>query len=246
MSETEHSKKIQRALPFYDSLTAQQRERLLADFRVLSYKGDELITFECDRKDGMLIVIRGRIRVFLASDSGKEISILLLEPGDVFNILTIDHAYPSDVLPMLQATEDCEIAYIRRDRITPLAYEVPEVAEFIFSTSGRNAQDILNFIERHFFRSLRCEIAGLLLEQSYMTQTDIVSMTHEQMAGHLGTSREVISRELAFFRSIGAIHSARGRIRILDLNKLRLYAGVPDDFAQIPLTSRRGGGPTGH
>ena len=230
MSLTEHSKAIRSALPFYDLLTDQQQEKLLADFRVLSYREDELITFESDRKDGMLIVINGRIRVFLSSDSGKEISILLLEPGDVFNILTMDHARPIDILPMLQATEACEIAYIRRDRITPLAYSVPEVAEFIFSTSGRNAQNILNFIERHFFRSLRCEIAGMLLEQAYLTQTDIVSMTHEQMAGHLGTSREVISRELAFFRSIGAIHSSRGNIRILDLSKLRLYSGVSDEF----------------
>lgn len=215
---------IRRALPFYDVLTAQQQQQLLSDFRVLFYRAEDLITFDGEHKDGVLIVLEGQIRLFLASDSGKEISILLLEEGDVFNILTIDHAHPNDVLPMLQATENCTVAYIRRDRITPLAYVVPEAAEFIFSTSGRNAQDILNFIERHFFHSLRSEIAGLLLEQARLNQSDRIRITHEQMAGHLGTTREMISRELAFFRSVGALKTERGCIRILDLEKLRLYA----------------------
>ena len=215
---------IERALPFYSGLTEQQQMRLLGDFRLLSYRAEELITFDSEQKDGVLIVLEGQIRVFLASDSGKEISILLLEPGNVFNILTIDHAYPDDVLPMLQATENCSIAFIRRDQITPLAYAVPEAAEFFFSTSGRNAQDILNFIERHFFRTLRNEIAALLLEQARLTRADRIMITHEQMAGHLGTTREGISRELAFFRGIGAIQTGRGSIRILDRGKLRAYA----------------------
>lgn len=217
---------IRSALPFYGALTVQQQIQLLEDFRVFSFRAEELITFESKRKDGVLIVLSGQLRVFLASDTGKEISILLLEEGDVFNVLTIDNAYPNDVLPMLQATEDCTIAYIRRDQITPLAYAVPEVAEFIFSTSGRNAQDILNFIERHFFNSLRSEIAALLLEQARLSQSDCISTTHEQMAGHLGTTREVISRELAFFRSVDAIRTSRGTIQILDQKKLRFYAGT--------------------
>ena len=46
--------------------------------------------------------------------------------------------------------------------------------------------------------------------------SDTVRVTHEQLANHIGTTREVVSREIEGFRDMGLIAAGRGRITILD------------------------------
>ena len=83
------------------------------------------VTFSGEKKDGMLIVLHGVIRVYMVSGIGREVTILIMRPGDVFNILTADCARPGDIMPQLQAMSDAAVAYIRRAELSRLAYGCP-------------------------------------------------------------------------------------------------------------------------
>ena len=120
---------------------------------------------------------------------------------------------------------DAAVAYIRRAELSRLAYGCPAAAEYIIETSSRNAQDILNNVNEYFFCPLRAKIAGFLLKISVQQNGDCALITHEDIANHLGTTREVVSREINYLRHTGLIKSGRGRITLLDRAGLRTLAG---------------------
>lgn len=227
MSCTEqYCRTIAEILPFWAELSQDQQSRLLLGFNVKKYARGEFVTVCGPKKDGLILVLSGQLRVYMTADNGREISILFLKPRESFNIMTVDEAGPSDIIPQLQAIENTVIAYIARSRITPLAYCVPELAEFIFETAAKNAQGILNCIEKHLFSSLRHSVARIILEQSERERSDNIHITHEQIANHLGTTREVVSREMDHLRCAGMISTARGRIGIIDRARLSLLGIV--------------------
>lgn len=215
-----NSKNIHDILPFWPSLSQQQQRQLESRFLYKSYKAGESITFSDDKKDGMLIILRGIVRVYMLSGIGREITVLVLRSGDVFNILTADSAREGDILPQLQSMNDTSIAYIKRTELEQIAYGNQATAAYILNASARNAQDILNNISDYLFRPLRANIANLLLKTCVQQKCDCAAITHETIANHLGTTREVVSREIIYLRKKGLISSGRGKITLLDKDGL--------------------------
>ena len=219
------TKEVISILPFWPSLSEQQKQQFESGLLYKRCRARESLTFSGEKKDGMLIVLHGVIRVYMVSGTGREVTILIMRHGDVFNILTADCARPGDIMPQLQAMSDAAVAYIRRAELSRLAYGCPAAAEYIIETSSRNAQDILNNINEYFFCPLRSKIAGFLLKISMQQNGDCALITHEDIANHLGTTREVVSREIKYLRHTGLIKSGRGRITLLDRSGLRALAG---------------------
>ena len=65
------------------------------------------------------------------------------------------------------------------------------------------------------------ETEEVKLDEITANGTDTISMTHEQIARHLGTAREVVTRMLKHFASDGWVEVSRKGIKILDKKKLR-------------------------
>ena len=63
-------------------------------------------------------------------------------------------------------------------------------------------------------------LAAFLIEESTLADSTVLHMTHEKIANHMGTAREVITRMLKYFQSEGIVTLTRGTIEILDLDKL--------------------------
>ena len=208
--------------PFWCALNAEQQERLKNALQVKCVGKNELVSIESPRKDGLILVLEGRLRVYISAENGREISILFLTRGDPFSIITVDNAGPFDIVPQLQATDRAVLAYIPKADFVSVAYCVPQASEYLLNVAARNAQGILNCIEKHLFSSLRHGVARIILEQAEREKSDSIHITHEQIANHLGTTREVVSREVEQLRCAGIISTARGRIGILDRGRLSI------------------------
>jgi len=76
-------------------------------------------------------------------------------------------------------------------------------------------------MEQILFMKLDKRLAMFLLEESNLESGgDTVTLTHEQIAGHLGSAREVISRMLKYFSNEGILSVSRKGIVILDRKRL--------------------------
>ena len=221
LTETYRSR-LAELFPFWAALSAEQQERLKNALQVKCVGKNELVSIESPRKDGLMLVLEGRLRVYISAENGREISILFLTRGDPFSIITVDNAGPFDIVPQLQATDQAVLAYIPKADFVSVAYCVPQASEYLLNVAARNAQGILNCIEKHLFSSLRHGVARIILEQAERDKSDSIHITHEQIANHLGTTREVVSREVEQLRYAGIISTARGRIGILDRARLSI------------------------
>ena len=70
------------------------------------------------------------------------------------------------------------------------------------------------------WKSLDKRLAAFLLEEASIEGTGQLKLTHENIANHLGSHREVITRMLRYFQSEGMVKLSRGMVTILDMGKL--------------------------
>ena len=79
-------------------------------------------------------------------------------------------------------------------------------------------------VDQILFKSVDTRLAAFLLEERSIQGGDELVLTHEKIARHLGTAREVVSRMLKYFQTEGLVVLSRGEIRIQDAEHLRKRA----------------------
>ena len=216
---------ISECIPFWGSLSERQRSLLRDNAIFRSYSRGEHVVFRTVKKDGIIFVLEGGLRVYLASDSGREITLFHLKKGDAFSIMTVDKALETDVIPCLQADAATQLAYLQRQSLSEVARDEWQMSLFVYETCAKTAQAILNNISYFVFNDLRHCVARELIEKSRGLKTSTVVVTHEEIANSLGTTRVVVSREIDKLRDLGIIETGRGRIVILDRQALEKFAG---------------------
>ena len=98
---------------------------------------------------------------------------------------------------------------------------VLEVKNYALETAVKRFSDVMWIMQQIMFMSMDKRLAIFLLDEITANGTDTISMTHEQIARHLGTAREVVTRMLRHFASDGWLEVTRKGIKILDRKKLR-------------------------
>jgi CRP/FNR family transcriptional regulator len=71
------------------------------------------------------------------------------------------------------------------------------------------------------WKSFDKRLAGFLLEESQLEGTDALQITHEAIAAHMGTAREVVTRMLKYFQSEDMVQLSRGTVTLTNTKKLR-------------------------
>lgn len=81
--------------------------------------------------------------------------------------------------------------------------------------------DIMWTLQQTLFSSMDKRLAVFIYEECLRTGTDVVEMTQEQIARHLGSAREVVSRMLSYFSDEGIVSVGRGRLEVVDRVRLK-------------------------
>lgn len=100
--------------------------------------------------------------------------------------------------------------------------ESAPVANYTNELMATRFSEVMWLIEQIMWKSLDRRVATFLLEESSIEGTCELKITHEAIANHLGSHREVITRMLHYFQSEGMVRLERGTVNILD--KARLEA----------------------
>ena len=75
------------------------------------------------------------------------------------------------------------------------------------------------------WKSFDKRLAAFLLEEAAIEGSNSLRLTHERVANHMGTAREVVTRMLRYFQSEGMVKLTRGGIELCDLKKLHSISG---------------------
>jgi len=98
--------------------------------------------------------------------------------------------------------------------------ESAPVANYTNEVMATRFSDVMWLVEQIMWKSMDRRVAAFLLEEASIEGTDQLKITHETIANHLGSHREVITRMLRYFQSEGMVRLSRGTVEITDARKL--------------------------
>ena len=209
--------------PFWNKL-AEADKKLLCENTIEEHFDKEQPVHDNMGCSGLFIVRSGRLRLYMLSEDGKEITLYRLVPGDIcmLSASCVLNSITFDVYVDAEVPSDCY-------RISSAAFgdvssRYLEVKNYALETAVERFSDVMWIMQQVVFMSMDKRLAIFLLEETQANGTDTVTLTHEMIARHLGTAREVITRMLKHLTADGVIEVTRKGILITDKKKLRSIA----------------------
>ena len=209
--------------PFWNSLTEADK-KFICENTIEEHFDKEQPVHDNMGCSGLFIVRSGRLRLYMLSEDGKEITLYRLMPGDIcmLSASCVLNSITFDVYVDAEVPSDCY-------RISSAAFgdvssRYLEVKNYALETAVERFSDVMWIMQQVVFMSMDKRLAIFLFEEAQASGTDTVTLTHEMIARHLGTAREVITRMLKHLASDGLIEVTRKGIVIKDKKKLQNLA----------------------
>lgn len=210
--------------PIWDELTPAEQRILSAsaDLRKAP-KGTLLHNGSADCV-GLFVIRSGQLRAFILSDEGREMTLYRLFPRDVclFSASCIMQDIQFDIT--IEAEKDSELWVIPVDVYKELINSSIVIANYTNQLMASRFSEVMWLIEQVMWKSFDKRLAAFLLEESMLDGSDTLKITHEKIAAHMGTAREVVTRMLRYFQSEGMVALTRGTIRVTDRPRLQKLA----------------------
>ena len=173
---------------------------------------------------GLLLVCSGQLRAFILSDEGREITLYRLFERDICLFSASCMLCSMQFEIMIAAEKDTELFIIPADVYQSIARESAPAANFTTEIMSARFSEVMWLMEQIMWKSFDRRLARFLIDESALEETSALHLTHEIIANHLGTAREVVTRMLRYFQSEGLVRLSRGVVEIADAHKLSKLA----------------------
>ena len=175
---------------------------------------------------GLLVIELGQLRAYMTSDEGREITLYRLFDRDIclFSASCMLSSIQFDII--ICAEKETAFWMIPADFYKRLMERSVAVSNYTNQLMASRFTEVMWLVEQILWKSFDQRLARFLVEESALEQTSLLITTHEKIAAHLGTAREVVTRMLKYFQSEGMVRLTRGAIELLDLNRLEILAQI--------------------
>lgn len=206
--------------PVWSKLTPMQQSRILGSVMTRTIKKGTIIhngSMDCT---GLLLVKSGQLRAYILSDEGREITIYRLFDRDMclFSASCMMRSIQFEVT--IEAEKETELWIIPAEIYKKMMEESAPVANYTNELMATRFSEVMWLIEQIMWKSLDKRVAAFLLEEASIEGSNELKITHEYIANHLGSHREVITRMLRYFQSEGIVKLSRGMVMITDEEKM--------------------------
>jgi len=211
------SHQLERLLQLYpalDSLDNKLLEKAFQRANVVSLPPGKIVFTENQACSAFPFVLDGVIRVYKASETGRELPLYSVEPGDACVVssgcLLSHKSYNARGVVLLH----CDIVMLPDADFEILMSEAM-FRKYIFGLFGDRLYRLMELVDEVAFRKLDQRLAKFLLSGDVTIRN-----SHQQLADELGSVREIISRIMRGFAESGYISQSREEITILDTDGL--------------------------
>ena len=210
--------------PIWNKLTADQQQRLRSVTELQKIPRGTVVHDGSPECKGMVLVKSGQLRAYLLSEEGREITICRFFEMDIclFSASCVMPNMMFDVF--IEAEKDTEIFVIPACLYQNLMDESLPLSTYSRDLITNHFSEVMWLMEQIMWRSFDKRLAGFLVEEARIEETDSLKITHEKIAAHMGTAREVVTRMLRWFQSEGMVKLTRGTVELLDKKALQKLA----------------------
>ena len=209
----------------WNKLTARQQDTIKSalSFRTVE-KGTVLHNGSADCT-GLFLIKSGQLRAYILSDEGREVTIYRLFDRDIclFSASCMMNSLQFDIT--IEAEKNSELWVIPVEIYKTIIEDSAAVANFTNEIMASRFSEVMWLIEQIMWKSLDKRLADFLAQEILIEQSTVLKITHESIANHLGTHREVITRILKYFQNEGLVRLSRGTVEITDEDSLIILSG---------------------
>ena len=202
--------------PIWNKLTADQQQRLRDVTELQKIPSGTVVHDGSPECKGMVLVKSGQFRAYLLSEEGREVTICRFFEMDIclFSASCVMPNMMFDVF--IEAEKDTEIWVIPACMYQNLMDESLPLSNYSHALITNHFSEVMWLMEQIMWKSFDKRLAGFLVEEARIEETNALKITHEKIASHLGTAREVVTRMLRYFQSDGMVKLTRGTVELLD------------------------------
>lgn len=206
--------------PIWNKIELEQQEKLRKSAIKKTIKKGTILCDGGKECTGLVLICKGLLRAYMLSEDGREVTLYRLFDRDICLLCASCVMTNIQFDIIIEAESDTE-AWV----ILPWIYRSVQQDSLVFSNYmndllAMNLSEIMWMVEQIMWKSFDKRLAGFLIEESMIEDTSILKITHEKIANHLGTAREVVTRMLKHFQTEGLVNLRRGVVEITDFDKL--------------------------
>ncbi|MGH8660629.1 MAG: Crp/Fnr family transcriptional regulator [Burkholderiales bacterium] len=197
-----------------DILDEAELRALSGQGAVRSFPGHTIIVSEGDETDSLYVILSGRVKVFVADESGKEVVLGTQGPGEYFGEMALDGGPRSASVMTL---EPSRFMVIPRARMREFLRSQPDFAVRLIEKLIRRSRALTASVKNLALLDVYGRVARLLLELAEEEGGKLViteRLTHQDVADRIGASREMVSRILKDLAAGGYISVRKKHITL--------------------------------
>jgi CRP/FNR family transcriptional regulator, cyclic AMP receptor protein len=211
--------------PLFAQLSMEQLTRLAGLARPQRHEKDHVIFNEGDAGTAWYMIVKGRVKISKSSPDGKERTLVLLGPGDVFGELALIDGEPRSADAVV--AEDSELLVVSREEFLTFVMDQPQVAMSLLVVLSQRLRHTNLLVHDAAFFDVRGRLARVLLELARGEgETEpggalmCPQLTQSELASMVGVTRESINKWLRSYERSGTVTRRHGRLVVLDPQRL--------------------------
>jgi CRP-like cAMP-binding protein len=208
-------------IPLFSGLSREEVEGLLTSSEKRRYPRGSIVLHKSDEGQVIYLILKGKVKVVLFSDEGKEIILNTLESGNYFGEMSAFDRRPRSAT--IITMEESEFLVISREAITDQIKVNPLIALKLLAEMSRRLREADEQINNLALLDVRGRVARVLLTLSKKQNAEhlegyrrIPRPSSKEIAAMSGTSRETVSRILSDFSKKGLIGLTKDNIIIFE------------------------------
>ena len=208
-------------LPYWDKLSDEEKAMVRGAAEVQRYEKGQYIYGSAGDCLGMILLLRGEIRTYMLSEEGREITLFRLHQGDT-DVLSASCAVNRIAFDThMTAQQDCEILVVSAGTFAALTERNIYARCYLYEVATERFSAVMESIQQIMFQGYDRRLAAFLVAEYDRTGCAELRMTHEELAQHTSSAREVVARMLKRFAAAGLVETRRGCLLLRDVAALR-------------------------
>lgn len=197
--------------PFYSLLSEDAKALLKSSSMAVTMPAKVELFVQGDSCKDILFLTDGSVRIYRHHESGQEITLYFLAPFEQCNV-NLNSAF-TNTPAIGTAVSESEIKgfMLPAQTVKQLYTTEPAYQQYVFGLFATRLEGMADLVEDLRFKKMDERLFNWLKHLN----TNVINITHDKLASHLGTSREVISRLLKELENQGVLKLARGHIELL-------------------------------
>lgn len=217
---------FQNCFPIWTKLTPSQQNTITGNLIRRSAKKGEIIHHGGMDCTGLFVIETGQFRAYILSDEGREVTVYRLFDLDIclLSASCMIRSIRFDIT--IEAEKDTEFWIIPAEIYQQIMETSAPVANYTNEIMADRFSEVMWLVEQILWKHMDKRVAAFLLEESAIENSNRLQITHETIANHLGTHREVVTRMLRYFQNEGMVKLNRGVVEIMDSQKLQTLQDI--------------------